>query len=149
MVYRTLFGIVVGVVAMLGSIYIGTRIPGGGISVALLTMAAWVATERSREIVGLFREAVNDHYREGSAAIDMGIRESQLSEGFAGTEQLSLSRAAECPDDVWEGFAKRLLERAGYVVLSAGALPELVQAVREQTNLIRPLLARQRMKGAA
>lgn len=111
--------------------------------------AAWTMTDRAQRFLGWLREAIETHGKVESAARDMGIAKSQLSEGLSGTEQLSFSRATALPDPVWEQFCVDVLEASGrYVVIPRGILADLVlsnermhQSLRESMEPARPQLA--------
>lgn len=122
-----------------------------GFVAAASCFTGWAChTERSARIIGWFREALaSAGISEKAAAIDMGISKAQLSEGFAGTEQLSFSRAASIDDAGWEAFALQVLRASGkYIVLERGVVADLVLAVhgqhvalREMAEPARPQLA--------
>lgn len=131
---QALLVVLAGLLACVVTIAIATRLPYAAVVAITVGLgAAWAGhTDRSRELIALFFDAMKDaRYPENFAAIDMGITESQLSAGKSGREQLSFSRACSLPDAVWDAYALALLERSGkYIVVAKGELADLVEAAR-------------------
>lgn len=112
---------------------------------------AWQGhTRESRELIEDFLSALSDcGMSKQAAAIDMNLRESNLSMAISGETQLSASRMAGLPPAFWVAFSKRRLARCGNaIVVDTPELARLVDAVRTVAALVERFFGRRRMARA-
>lgn len=87
--------------------------------------------ERSKWLVGLFLKAIDAHMQRKEAASIMGVQQAQISRWESGTEQASLNRLAQLPNEVLAAAVIPFLQDIGYAVAPRGPLASAAAAVME------------------